>query len=85
VVALDWITARGLGPEVSSRAGRAKVLVLGAGAAAHLHLFDWLAIVATATVGVQTSRPRLVIEGLGEVGRIGAVRASLGLGPELIF
>jgi hypothetical protein len=85
VVTLDWITARGLGPGVSSRAGRSKGLVLGAGAAGHLHLFDWLALVATASVGIQTSRARLVIDGLGEVGRIGPARLSLGVGAEWIF
>jgi hypothetical protein len=43
------------------------------------------AIFAAAAVCFETSRPALVVEGLGEIGQVGPVQPPLSLGPEWIF
>jgi hypothetical protein len=82
---LDRVWARGTGPGVTARTQQAISFVLGAAGSTHFHVFDSTAIFAAAGVGFETSRPRLVIEGLGEVGRIGPVQFSASLGLEWIF
>jgi hypothetical protein len=82
---LDRVWARGTGPGVTARTQQAISFVLGAAGATHFHVFDSMAIFAGAGVGFETSRPRLVIEGLGEIGRIGLVQFSASLGLEWIF
>jgi hypothetical protein len=85
VLGLNRLTAAGTGPGVSARTQYSTSLTVGAAAAAHLHLFDWVALFATVGAGLETSRPRFVIDGLGEAGRWGPARLSAGVGSEWIF
>jgi hypothetical protein len=84
-VGLDHIATRGVGTDVKPQSARSNALVLGLAGAGHFHLARWLAIVATAGLGVETSRPKLAITSLGEVQQLGPIAFSLALGPEWIF
>jgi hypothetical protein len=85
VLGLNRLTAAGTGPGVTARTQHSTSLTVGAAAAAHFHLFDWMALFAAVGGGLETSRPRFVIEGLGEAGRWGPARISAGVGSEWIF
>lgn len=76
-------SARGLGVTASD----ASVLGfgLGPGAGGLIHVTRWLALGANANLLLETSRPRLVLAGLGEVGKLGPVSLSLSIGAELAF
>lgn len=81
--ALHHYTARGAGTFVASRAARTVAVALGGGLIADLHLLDWLALTGSAALRVETSRPRFVIDDLGEerrMGQTGPVHASFALG-----
>jgi hypothetical protein len=41
--------------------------------------------VGAVALGVETSRPRVVIDGLGDVRQLGPLKFELLLGPEFIF
>jgi hypothetical protein len=85
VLGLNRLTAAGTGPGLSPRRQHSTSLTVGAAAAAHLHFFDWMALFAAVGAGLETSRPRFMIEGLGEAGRWGPARISVGVGSEWIF
>jgi hypothetical protein len=82
---LDFLSARGSGPDVASESQRSVSFVPGVSGALHFYLLDSMAVFAAIGVGFETSRARLVIEGLGPVGQVGPVQLSAALGPEWIF
>jgi hypothetical protein len=84
-IGLDHLAARGVGTDIVPQSERSNSLVLGAAGAVRFHAADWLALVATAGVGVETSRPKLTVTSLGEVQQLGPFAFSLALGPEWIF
>jgi hypothetical protein len=84
-IGLDHLAARGVGTDIVPQSERSNSLVLGAAGAVRFHAADWLALVATAGVGIETSRPKLTVTSLGEVQQLGPVAFSLALGPEWIF
>jgi hypothetical protein len=84
-VGLEHLATHGVGADVKSQSATANSAILGAAAVAHYQVAPWLAVVAMAGLGAETSRPRLTITSLGEVERLGPVVFSLGLGPEWIF
>jgi hypothetical protein len=84
-VAVDRVSAHGVGAGVVARSERASSWAVGGGAVVHVYLADWLALVGAATADLVLSRPRLVIDGLGDVRRLGPARGGLALGSEWIF
>lgn len=82
---LDHLVARGVGTDVTPQSATSNSALLGGGAFVHYHLAEWLALVASAGLGVETARPTLTISGLGHVQALGPLVFSLGLGPEWIF
>ena len=58
---------------------------VGPGMAGEVHVTRWLALAAHANLLLETSRPRLLLGGLGEVGKLGPASLSLGIGAELAF
>jgi hypothetical protein len=58
---------------------------IGPGVAGEVHVTRWLALAAHANLLLETSRPRLLLGGLGEVGKLGPASLSLGIGAELAF
>jgi hypothetical protein len=84
-VGVDTFSARGTGPGVSPSPQRTLSLLLGAAGTAHLALMKNLSLFASVGVGIETSRAKLVIEQLGQIGQVGPVALSIGLGPEWSF
>jgi hypothetical protein len=84
-VGVERVWARGRGPDVTAQSQHAFTLVLGAAGAARLYVYDNLAIFVSATLGLETAQPRLLIAGLGEVGHVGPVQLSTVFGPEWSF
>ena len=82
---LARIWARGTGPNVSAQSRHALAAVVGAAGTGHLYVLDNLALFASAGLGFQTARPRLVIRELGEVGHVGPLQLSVSFGPEWRF
>lgn len=76
---------RGIGPHVSARHETVTSFVFGAGGAAQLYLSEWMALVGAANIGLATARPKVVIDGLGDVRQLGPIKLELLLGPEIIF
>jgi hypothetical protein len=84
-LAIEHLNAQGFGQGVSPEVRRALWAAPSAGAVAHWYALKSLAFFAGATGYLELSRPRLVIEGLGEVRQLGPVAARLTLGLELIL
>lgn len=82
---LERIGARGKGPRVAPNPQQSLSFVIGAAGTAHFYLHDRVALFASAGLGLETTRPRLVVEGLGEIGHTRPLQFSVGLGPEWIF
>jgi hypothetical protein len=85
-VGFDHLTVRGKGPpNIARQTQRSVAALIGASGNAHLYLTEWMAIFAGAGFAVATSHPTFSVSDLGEVGHVGAVQVSIGVGPEWIF
>jgi hypothetical protein len=84
-VGLDHVVTRGTGADVKPQSARSTSVLIGVAGAGKFYLANWLALVATATLGLETARPKLTVGSLGEVQQLGPVAVSLTLGPEWIF
>lgn len=68
--ALDPLSARGVGDQVSSQTRTTVIFAAGAAALGRVRLGEFLALIASVGAQVELSRPRLVIEGLGDVDQL---------------
>jgi hypothetical protein len=84
-VAVEHLTARGFGQGVSPELQSALWAAPSAGAALHWYALKSLALFVGATGNLELSRPRIVIEGLGEVRQLGPVSARVTAGVEWIL
>lgn len=84
-LAVEHLTAQGFGQGVSPELRRAFWAAPSAGAVAQWYALKSLALFAGATGYLELSRPRLVIEGLGEVRQLGPAGARLTVGMEWIL
>lgn len=84
-LALTYLVAHGVGAGVAAEEADAAWLGAGPGLVAGLGLTQWVRLAASAGLELQTSRPVLVIEGLGEVEQIGALELFTLVGAEWIF
>jgi hypothetical protein len=84
-VALEHVTARGFGPGVTPQSANATWPAAGLGAVAYLYPTHFLAVFVSATGYVEFSRPRLVIQGVGEIAEFSPVAAFTAVGAEWIF
>ncbi len=78
-------TARGSGPGVTPEPASAISFVITGAAEARLFIFDWLSLVTSVAVGIETSRPVIEVTTAGDVKKLGPVDSSFSLGPEWIF
>lgn len=85
ITELQRETARGLGLGVTPQPRSTLSVVLAAGVDARWFAFDWLALTASAAVGVETTWPTLQVTTAGDVKKLGPLELSFGLGPEWIF
>jgi hypothetical protein len=79
------VSARGFGDNVSSEKNGALWVAPGVGGVAHWYVLDSLALFTSVTGYVELSRPRLVIEGLGEIARLSPVAGGATFGVEWIL
>jgi hypothetical protein len=84
-LALEYVTAEGFGQRVSPEAQRAVWPALSAGAIAHWYPLKSLAFFAGVSGYLEVSRPRLVIEGLGEIRQFAPIAAGAVIGVEWIL
>ena len=84
-LALEYVTARGFGQGVSPESRRAVWAAASAGAALHWYVLKSLALFGGVTGYLELSRPRLVIEGLGEVRQLAPAAAGATVGVEWIL
>ena len=85
-VGVDHLTLRGQGPaNVAHQTQKAWSALIGGSGSVHVYLAEWMALFTSAGIAVATSSPTLTIQNLGEVGHVGAVQLSAGIGSEWIF
>lgn len=85
-VGVDHLTARAVGPaNIVPSSQRFTAALIGGAAALHYYLADWSAVFLGAGIAVATARPSLSVVELGEIGHVGPVQVSVGIGSEWIF
>jgi len=85
-VGIDHLTARGEGPpNIVRHTQRSTAALIGGAGVVHFYLAEWMAVFAQAGVAVATASPTFTVDQLGEVGHVGPVQVSVGVGPEWIF
>lgn len=84
-VALDFLSVRGGGDPVVGATATSMFVTPGLGLSFRLALSGWASLFGTVSGEVPTARPRFLIDGVGEVGRLGPVALRLGLGSEWKF
>lgn len=82
VLAVEHISAVGTGVYVAPRSEHATWVAAGGGAQLRLHLQPWFSLAASVDAQIETSRPRIAIGGVGEVGRIAPAAVTVTFGPE---
>lgn len=84
-LSVEHIAARGTGAHISEREARATWLAAGLAAHARLHVLRWLRLVGGLELQLQTARPTLVIEGVGQIAKLLPVTFTVSFGPEWIL
>lgn len=84
-LALEHLKAEGFGESVTPASQRAIWLAPGAGVVGHYYAMESLAFFLGVTGYVELSRPRIVVEGLGEVAQLSPVALSFTIGAEWIL
>jgi len=82
---VEHLTGRGTGMDVEPQSTRVNSVVPGAAAWGYLYAAEWLAVTATAGLGIETTRTQFVVGSLGKAQQVGPILFSLGLGTEWIF
>ena len=85
VLSLEHISARGTGPDIASRSEQTTWLAAGAGAQGRLYLATWFSLVLGVDALIETARPVIAIDGVGDVGQLGPAALTMTLGPEWIL
>lgn len=84
-VGLDYLSVRGSGDDVVGATAKSAFATPGAGLSLRLAFADWASLFGTVAGEVPLARPRFIIDGIGDVGRLGAVGLRLGVGSEWKF
>ena len=84
-LAVEYLTAGGFGQGVSPELQSALWAAPSAGAAVHWYAMKSLVLFVGANGDLELSRPRIIIEGLGEVRQLGPVSARITAGVEWIL
>jgi len=85
VLSLEHIAARGTGPDIASRSERTTWLAAGAGAQGRLYLATWFSLVLGVDALIETARPVIAIDGVGDLAQLGPAALTMTLGPEWIL
>jgi hypothetical protein len=85
VLTVAHLRATGYGPFLSPESQSKTWLGVGGGAIGRLRVSGWLAVMVGTGAQAELSRPRILLDGIGTVRRLGPVTATLWVGPEWIF
>jgi hypothetical protein len=80
--ALEALSARGVGDEVTSQTQSTVVLAVGAAALAKVRLGESFALFFSVGGQVETARPELLVDGLGEVATLAPLALTTNAGLE---
>lgn len=81
-VSLEHISARGTGENVTGHSEQTNWLAAGAGLQGHLTLTNYLSLLVGLDAQVQTARPVISIEGVGDVQQLGAAALIVTVGSQ---
>jgi hypothetical protein len=81
-LSLQHIAARGAGSNVTPRTATSTWFAGGLGLRARYVATPWLKIMGAVDVQLETSRPRIALDGLGKIGQLGPAAVTLVVGPE---
>jgi hypothetical protein len=84
-VSLSHLSARGEGEHIAPRTATATWVAAGLGLHARFHVVSWMSLVLSADGEFGTSRPRFVVDGVGQVQALAPGAATFGLGTEWIL
>ena len=85
MLSLEHISARGTGADITSRSEQTTWLAVGAGAQGRLYLATWFSLVLGVDALIETARPVIAIDGVGDLARSGPAALTITLGPEWIL
>jgi hypothetical protein len=83
--AVEHISARGQGEHVAPRTANATWVAAGVGVQAGVRVAPWLGLSAGIKAEIETSRPRISIEGVGNLGQLKPAAVTITVGPEWIL
>jgi hypothetical protein len=81
---VEHIAARGTGSELEARSASSTWLAPGAELSLHVSLDDWLALFLGLSGRVETAPPRIFVDRIGDVQRLGPLALGTVLGAEWI-
>jgi hypothetical protein len=84
-LSIEHLSARGQGTHISAHTTQTTWVAAGLGAQARVHVASWLNLLLGVEGEIETARPRLFLDGVGEVATLLPVAASMSLGSEWIF
>lgn len=84
-LSMSHLWARGTGVHVRAQTVESTWMGAGAGAQARLLLAPWLDICAAIDARLEISRPRISVDGAGDLGQLGPVTVDLSAGLEWIL
>ena len=84
-LSLEHLSARGEGAHIAPRTAQTTWAAVGLGAQARLHVAPWLSLFLGVGGEVETSRPQLVLDGVGPVETLLPAAGTISAGPEWIF
>ncbi len=82
---LMQVVAKGTGEGFISKSANATVLTTGVAVLLRIYMTEWAALFLTGASEIDTSRPRLLNQGFGEIYRFPVLALKFGLGSEWIF
>jgi hypothetical protein len=81
-LSLQHVAARGAGTYVTPRTATSTWFAGGLGLRARYVLTPWFKIMGAGDVQLETSRPRIALDGLGKIGQLGPAAVTIVIGPE---
>jgi hypothetical protein len=84
-VSVQHLSTRGTGGHVAARTAETTWVAAGAGVQARYQLRHWFRVFGGVDVQVQTSRPRISVDGVGSLGQLWPAALTITVGSEWIL